>query len=173
VKTSSKLTVAVLTTLVVGGTSAGSMFSSVLNEGSSNSIGTAGAIFSTLDLPETSATVAPVLEDLPETSATVATVSEPVTDQSDVVVAEAKPAKSPSLASKEPGTKIRTVTQQPELVVLPETSPTPDVIAIPEPTETPVLDSSATPELQVEPTSIPTPEPTSSLMSEEPSSIEP
>ncbi len=172
-KTSSKLTVAVLTTLVVGGTSAGSMFSSVLNEGSSNSIGTAGAIFSTLDLPETSATVAPVLEDLPETSATVATVSEPVTDQSDVVVAEAKPAKSPSLASKEPGTKIRTITQEPVTEVSPEASPTPEISAVTVPTETPLPELSATPDSQVAPTSSPTPEPTASLLAEEPTPIEP
>jgi hypothetical protein len=159
VKTSSKLTAAFLTTLVVGGSSAGSLFSSVLNEGSSSSLGTAGAFFSTLNLPET--------------SVSVALVPAPKSDETDVVVANANPNPAPSLVSADPATEIRALTQNPEPIVLPEVSPTPVVSVSPEPSLAPQPEPSVTPEPEVSPTSIPTPEPTEALSIEEPSSIEP
>jgi len=159
VKTSSKLTAALLTTLVVGGSSAGSLFSSVLNEGSSSSLGTAGAFFSTLNLPET--------------SVSVALVPAPKFDETDVLVANANPNPSPSVVSAIPATEIRALTQNPEPVVLPEVSPTPVIGPSPEPSLAPQPEPSVTPEPEVSPTSVPIPEPTEAMSIEEPSSIEP
>ena len=157
-KTSSKLTAALLTTLVVGGSSAGSLFSSVLNEGSSSSLGTAGAFFSSLNLPET--------------SVPVALVPAPKSDETDVVFANANPTPTPSVVSAIPATEIRALTQNPEPVVLPDVSPTPVVSVSPEPSLAPQPELSVTPEPEVSPTSIATPEPTEALSIEEPSSIE-
>ena len=157
-KTSSKLTAALLTTLVVGGSSAGSLFSSVLNEGSSSSLGTAGAFFSTLNLPETSVSVAPV--------------PAPESDAFDVVVANAKPTPIPSLVSTAPATEVRALTQEPAVGVVLEVSPAPEISVQPEPSLTPQPEPTVSPEPEVSPSSIPTPEPTEQVVIEEPSSIE-
>jgi len=146
-------------TLVVGGSSTGSMFSSVLNEGSNSSLGSAGAIFSTLNLPES--------------SVSVVLVPAPRSDEADVVVANAIPNPTPSLVSAGPATEIRVLTQNPEPTVLPEVPPTPVISVSPEPSIAPQPEPSVTPEPEVSPTSIPTPEPTEALYIEEPSSIEP
>ncbi len=158
-KTSSKLTAAFLTTLVVGGSSAGSLFSSVLNEGSSSSLGTAGAFFSTLNLPETSVSVAPV--------------PAPKSDAVDVVVANAKPTPTPSLIATVPATEVRALTQEPVVAVVVEVSPAPEIIVQPEPSLTPQPEPTVAQEPEASPSSIPTPEPTEPVVIEEPSSIEP
>lgn len=173
-KTSSKLTVAVLTTLVVGGTSAGSIFSSVLKEGSSSSLGTAGAFFSTLSLPEN--------------SVSTATVPAPKSDEVEVTVASANPIPTLSLVSTEPAIKIRTLPLAPEVPVLLEVSataaatvtPEPLMVSQPESSELPGVsqvsiasyepEPTVVPEPEVSPTSSPTPELT---LIEEPSQIEP
>ena len=135
------------------------MVSSVLNEGSSSSLGTAGAFFSTLSLPET--------------SVSVASVPAPKSDETDVVVANANPNPTPSLVSADPATEIRALTQNPEPIVLPEVSPTPVIGPSPEPSLAPQPEPSVTPEPEVSPTSVPIPEPTEAMSIEEPSSIEP
>ena len=176
-KTSSKLTAALLTTLVVGGSSAGSLFSSVLNEGSSNSLGTAGAFFSTLNLPETSVSVPLVPAPKSDAAKAVGTDTNPTPKIALVyteygieifalpLVPEATellevPAASPATVTPESLTASKT-----ESIQLPEVSQTSIVTSEPVPT--------VVPEPEVSPTSIPTPEPTEALSIEEPSSIEP
>jgi len=159
VKTSSKLTAAVLTTLVVGGTSAGSIFSSVLKEGSSSSLGTAGAFFSTLSLPEN--------------SVSVATVPAPKSDEVEVIVASANPTQTPSLPSTVPATVTPALTQEPVAAVILEVSLTPEITPLPEPIAIPEPELLVTPEPELFLTSIPTPEPTEPVVTEEPSSVEP
>jgi len=159
VKTSSKLTAALLATLVVGGSSAGSLFTAVLNEGSSSSLGTAGTFFSTLNLPETSVSVAPVLA--------------PKSEVIEVVVANAKPTPTPLLVSTAPATEVRALTQEPAVAVVLEVSPVPEISVQPEPSLTPQPEPTVSPEPEVSPASIPTPEPTEPVVIEEPSSIEP
>ena len=135
------------------------MFSSVLNEGSSSSLGTAGAFFSTLNFPES--------------SFSVATVPTPKSDAVDVVVANAKPTPTPSLVSTAPATEVRALTQEPVVAVVVEVSPAPEIIVQPEPSLTPQPEPTVSPEPEVSPSSIPTPEPTEPVVIEEPSSIEP
>jgi hypothetical protein len=170
VKTSSKLTAALLATLVVGGSSAGSLFTAVLNEGSSSSLGTAGTFFSTLNLPEGSVSVASVLAPKSE-----------VVEVVEVVVANAKPTPTPSLVSTAPATEVRALTQEPAVAVVLEVSPVPEISVQPEPsltpqpepTVSPEPEPTVSPEPEVSPSSIPTPEPTEPVVIEEPSSIEP
>jgi hypothetical protein len=159
VKTSSKLAVSLLATLVVGGSSAGSLFSSVLNEESGNSLGTAGTFFSTLNLPEGSVSVAPVLA--------------PKSEVVEVVVANAKPTPTPSLASTAPAAEVRALTQEPVAAVALEVSPVPEISVQPEPSLTPQPEPTVSPEPEVSQSSIPTPEPTEPVVIEELSSIEP
>ena len=177
-KTSSKLTAALLATLVVGGSSAGSLFTAVLNEGSSSSLGTAGTFFSTLNLPEGSVSVASVLAPKSE-----------VVEVVEVVVANAKPTPTPSLVSTAPATEVRALTQEPAVAVVLEVSPVPEISVQPEPsltpqpeptvspepepTVSPEPEPTVSPEPEVSPASIPTPEPTEPVVIEEPSSIEP
>ena len=161
-KTSSKLAVSLLATLVVGGSSAGSLFSSVLNEESGNSLGTAGTFFSTLNLPEGSVSVAPVLAPKSE-----------VVEVVEVVVANAKPTPTPSLASTAPAAEVRALTQEPVAAVALEVSPAPEINVQPEPSLTPQPEPTVSPEPEVSPSSIPTPEPTEPVVIEELSSIEP
>ncbi len=158
-KTSSKLTAALLTTLVVGGSSAGSMFSSVLNEGSNSSLGTAGAFFSTLNLPERSVSGTPV--------------PTPKSDAVDIVVANAKPSPTPSMSSILPAAGVSALIHESVLAVVPEVSPAPDIIVQPEPSLTPQPEPTVAPEPEVSPSSIPTPQPTEPVVIEEPSPIEP
>jgi len=150
VKTSSKLTVSLLTTLVVGGSSAGSLFSTVLNEQSSSSLGTAGNLFSTLNLPET-------------TNLTAVPVA-PTNNDPNTFVAYAQPTQAPSKEVVDPALQIRTMNQVPDEVDKPNVLPIPIDEPAPEVLPTPQPESS--------PSETPTPEPTESLPMEEPNSTD-
>jgi hypothetical protein len=135
VKTSPKVTLALLAILALGGSTAGSLFAESLQTKIVGSIGTAGAFFPDREI---STPVQQVVADVDKTTSVV--------DKNVVALPiEASPDTSVPVVE----TQVRAITSLEELatpVPTPESLPTPEPTSSPEPT----------------PESLPTPEPTSS-----------